>query len=74
MFYVDRFFQRLKENDVNIPLVNNSPCMATVTLYYTIWRALRKQILCTYVDSPLRQNLAETKVLTLRLDLNLRPG
>ena len=31
VFYTD-LFQALKENDVNIPLVNNSPCIATVTL------------------------------------------
>ena len=28
-------FQRLKENDVTVPLVNNSPCIATVTLSAT---------------------------------------
>ena len=27
-----------------------------------------------FVNTVLRQNLAETKVLTLRLDLSLRPG
>ena len=31
VFYTD-LFQLLKESDVNIPLVNNSPCIATVTL------------------------------------------
>ena len=31
VFYTN-LFQLLKENDVNIPLVNNSPCIATVTL------------------------------------------
>ena len=31
VFYTD-LFQALKENDVNIPLENNSLCIATVTL------------------------------------------
>ena len=47
IIYTD-LFQRLKENDVTIPLVNNSPCIATVTL--SIWRTLPKQILCTCLD------------------------
>ena len=34
IIYTD-LFQRLKENDVTIPLVNNSPCIATVTLSAT---------------------------------------